>query len=904
MKNFGKTTDIRDIITVGYEADNAVLYSTSQSLTNDQKIQARANIGAGTSNFDGDYKSLANKPTIPTKTSQLDNDSNFATTSQVEAKYTKPSGGIPKTDLATAVQNSLTAADNAVKYTSQSLTDAQKEQARKNIGAGTSSFSGNYKDLADKPDIPDAVSIVQSTGESTSSVMSQKATTNAVNGRLSKTDNTNIEVLGTKKATTTLGGNQLYAPSGVIFGGTAAAAGLVTRGICGITTPSAGGACSKENLYINYDGNNDFNAGRQVVLNAGTVGNHLGSNMYQYTVPRGEIVKNWVEAKGYATSVKVNGNTIASSGGVVDIGTVVSSVNGSSGAITNVAKTDETNVFTNSQIILRPSDETQASLWNYSGCIAYSHWVQGSSSEPRIGIGYKNSGIRVFNGTTETPMQYYDVTMPPQAGQLVTDTFAKFTGETSGIGHPYRVFPNEEAYVAYQSNPQNVKYTSQTNLALIVNTDANSRTVFTDGRIDNKKNGTKYELTLPTNTGTLALTSDIPTVNNGTLTIQKNGTKVQTFTANQSSSVTANITVPTKASDVNALSLDGGTINKSKTIKMDASANSDGANLKWGTVNHKNPYIGYASDQVDGTFVVGSLLGTNYASGLAIGGGSGNLLWKGTKVATTSDIPTNYVTTDTTQTISGAKTFTSDVVINKATPNINVTHTGLTDGTNPTSNIYSGLNFEEKDGKNLSEFRNQVTSAGRVSTDLWTRSFGTDYGNYVGLFAAPNAGASNSTDVWHFSPNLDAIIDLGQSNLRWRNVRAVTTYSNVYGSDLCSTNSLRLKDPNITRGTNQAASGGKQNYYRAININDKNNHKGVAVEWGYLCEKNSNGNTTKHVSELNLLVYPPNTTDNANFVKVALGKRSDGTTYFTYAGNQVVTTQNFSLSGTTLTITL
>lgn len=137
----------------------------------------------------------------------------------------------------------------------------------------------------------------------------------------------------------------------------------------------------------------------------------------------------------------------------------------------------------------------------------------------------------------------------------------------------------------------------------------------------------------------IAKISDIPTVNNATLTIQKNGTNVQTFTANQSSSVTANITVPTKASDVNALSLDGGTINKSKTVKMDASANSNGANLKWGTVNSKNPYIGYASDQVDGTFVVGSLLGTNYASGLAIGGGSGNLLWKGTKVATTNDIP-------------------------------------------------------------------------------------------------------------------------------------------------------------------------------------------------------------------------------------------------------------------------
>jgi hypothetical protein len=42
----------------------------------------------------------------------------------------------------------------------------------------------------------------------------------------------------------------------------------------------------------------------------------------------------------------------------------------------------------------------------------------------------------------------------------------------------------------------------------------------------------------------------IPTVNNATLTIQKNGTKVKTFTANASSNVTANITVPTKTSDI------------------------------------------------------------------------------------------------------------------------------------------------------------------------------------------------------------------------------------------------------------------------------------------------------------------------------------------------------------------
>ena len=42
----------------------------------------------------------------------------------------------------------------------------------------------------------------------------------------------------------------------------------------------------------------------------------------------------------------------------------------------------------------------------------------------------------------------------------------------------------------------------------------------------------------------------IPTVNNATLTIQKNGTTVKTFTANASSNVTANITVPTNNNEL------------------------------------------------------------------------------------------------------------------------------------------------------------------------------------------------------------------------------------------------------------------------------------------------------------------------------------------------------------------
>lgn len=49
----------------------------------------------------------------------------------------------------------------------------------------------------------------------------------------------------------------------------------------------------------------------------------------------------------------------------------------------------------------------------------------------------------------------------------------------------------------------------------------------------------------------------IPTVNDGTLTIQQNGTTVQTFTANQAGNSTANITVPTKTSDLTNDGSDG-----------------------------------------------------------------------------------------------------------------------------------------------------------------------------------------------------------------------------------------------------------------------------------------------------------------------------------------------------------
>lgn len=113
-------------------------------------------------------------------------------TNQGYGTYSKPQQGIPKTDLANSVQTSLNKADSALQtapvtsvnsktgavsltasdvglgnvgnfkavstQSNQGLTVTEKENARTNIGAGISSFSGNYTDLSNKPTIPTKVS--------------------------------------------------------------------------------------------------------------------------------------------------------------------------------------------------------------------------------------------------------------------------------------------------------------------------------------------------------------------------------------------------------------------------------------------------------------------------------------------------------------------------------------------------------------------------------------------------------------------------------------------------------------------------------------------------------------------------------------------------------------------------
>lgn len=115
---------------VGALSNTTVIPDKTSQLTNDSGFITNSSLT--------DY---AKKTEIPTKTSELTNDSGYITANDVPVKSVDGATG----DVVT----------NAVKTTTQTLTDAQKQQARANIGAGTSNFSGSYDDLSNKPTIPD-----------------------------------------------------------------------------------------------------------------------------------------------------------------------------------------------------------------------------------------------------------------------------------------------------------------------------------------------------------------------------------------------------------------------------------------------------------------------------------------------------------------------------------------------------------------------------------------------------------------------------------------------------------------------------------------------------------------------------------------------------------------------------
>lgn len=174
----------------------------------------------------------------------------------------------------------------------------------------SASVSGNELTLTDasgnettfSPSMESAVSSVNGkTGAVTLSytdVGAQVAGNYQAAGNYISYTNATADVAGTSKTVSKTNPQTLFVPNGLIMGGTAAAAGLTTRGICGVTTPnSSTGACAKDNLYLNYDGDSTYQNGRKVVLGAGGTGDAITGGAYTYCAVRGDEMVSYVTSK-------------------------------------------------------------------------------------------------------------------------------------------------------------------------------------------------------------------------------------------------------------------------------------------------------------------------------------------------------------------------------------------------------------------------------------------------------------------------------------------------------------------------------------------------------------------------------------------------------------------------------
>lgn len=607
----------------------------------------------------------------------------YATTAQVNAKYTKPESGIPKSDLAEDVKTSLGKADTALQ--SAPVTAVNGKTGDVTLGAG---------DVGALPSSTEFVSSVN--GQS--GAVTGLATTSEVNAKYTK--------------------------------------------------PSDGIPKS------------DLAAGVQTSLDKADT------------------------ALQKAPVTSVNGKTGAVQLAASDVGALststkyVVSVNGESGEVKNVAKTNSANTFT--------GDQTVTGNGSVSGnfTVGGNLTINGTTTTvDSTTLQVKDKLIEVAHGNTTTLTTPAGLVAPKydgtNSGALVFDsTGTAYVGDVtlkdgnidvanSGL-QPLATRTGLVGgnLVQYDSSELTLKDSGKKISDLATTSQVNAKYTKPSGGIPKTD-----------------LASDVQT------SLGKADTALQSETDPTVPPWAKASSKPTyTASEVGALSLNGGTINKSKTVKMDASANSDGANLKWGTVNSKNPYIGYASDQADGTFVVGSLLGTNYASGLAIGGGSGNLLWKGTKVATINDIPDisgkqDKLTAGSNITISGNTiSATVPAAANNGTLTIqrngtNVATFGANQSTNATANIIVPTKTSQLTNDSNFVKSNSGAFTGNLTADNFNSRFSLQsvpYGTAVGENADLNTVTYLSVGNYYCSA--DAIVST-MANVPVKRAFMMTVYS-------------------------------------------------------------------------------------------------------------------------------
>lgn len=300
----------------------------------------------------------------------------------------------------------------------------------------------------------------------------------------------------------------------------------------------------------------------------------------------------------------------------------------------------------------------------------------------------------------------------------------------------------------------------------------------------------------------------IPTVNNAMLTIQKNGTDVATFTANASSNVTANLSIPVNTSDLNN---DAGFLTQHNPVDSALSSTSENAlqnKVVKSELDGKAPLVHThaASDVTSGTFNIARIPNLD-ASKITSGTIDIARLPKGSleRLIKVADQTARYaLTTDDVQlgdTVQQLDTGVMYVVTDDTKLDSADGYTEFTAGA-ASSVPWTGVTGKPADYTPASHTHGNITNDGKVGTTanqplitgtggaVQAGSFGTSAntfceGNDSRLSDArtPVAHTHTKSDVTdllnsNFIPSASNSYDLGSSSYQWNNVYAKNYYYN------------------------------------------------------------------------------------------------------------------------------
>lgn len=133
---------------------------------------------------------IKNKPTIPTKVSQLTNDSGFATTTAVNAKVSTAQGDTNKNkavitdasgNITTGTVSSAMIADGTI--VNADIASNAAIAASKISGLAAVATTGSYNDLANKPTIPPAITVDSALSATSTNPVQNKVVNTALSGK-------------------------------------------------------------------------------------------------------------------------------------------------------------------------------------------------------------------------------------------------------------------------------------------------------------------------------------------------------------------------------------------------------------------------------------------------------------------------------------------------------------------------------------------------------------------------------------------------------------------------------------------------------------------------------------------------------------------------------------------------